>query len=271
MTKKEELEVFLERAEELIKCQYIVAGVKLTNLLKSIANSETLLALFKNCLSDFDYALANKKYLVKSQHLSSDKGEFILPPNSKDLLAFVFTVLVDIDAERIDFTAFLNKYFYIDGSYASAYDSFVTSMIKPFKNIVKMLVERVIEGNLQDPIEAFMEEEARRAKEKKAQELNAKKQNELLKKAYGTSIQAIKQLLLKDKQKIKEKKIPEKEKTEMTLIIDMLANVIECEDKDAIEYAFVAYKYLAKSRPCTFIGRNKKISQYIKDVLNGLN
>ena len=112
LSKREELEVFLERADELIKSQYIVAGVKLANMLKAIANSETLLALFKNCLAEFDYALASKKYLVKSQHLSSDKGEFVLPSNSRDLLAFVFTVLVDIDAERIDFVQFLNKYFF---------------------------------------------------------------------------------------------------------------------------------------------------------------
>lgn len=270
MSKREELEVFLERADELIKSQYIVAGVKLANMLKSIANSETLLALFKNCLSDFDYALASKKYLVKSQHLSSDKGEFVLPPNSRELLAFVFNVLVDIDSERIDFGQFLNKYFYVDGSCSSAYDAFVTAMVKPFKNTVKMLMEKVIDGKLQDPVDAFIEEEARRAREKEEKENTARRESELLKKAYGSSIQAIKQALLEDKRKVKEKKFSGQEKTEMTLIIDMLANVIESEDKDAIEYAFVAYKYLVKSKPFTFIGRNKKMSAYIKEVLNGL-
>ena len=32
--------------------------------------------------------------------------------------------------------------------------------------------------------------------------------------------------------------------------VDMLANVIESDDKDAIEYAFVAYKYVAKAYIC---------------------
>ena len=270
MSKREELEVFLERADELIKSQYIVAGVKLANMLKAIANSETLLALFKNCLAEFDYALASKKYLVKSQHLSSDKGEFVLPSNSRDLLAFVFTVLVDIDAERIDFVQFLNKYFYVDGSCSSAYDAFVTAMVKPFKNTVKMLVERVIDGNLQDPIEAFKQEEERRAREKEEREDTERRESELLKKTYGVSVKAIKQALLEDKQKVKEKNFSDKEKEDMTLIIDMLANVIASEDKDAITYAFTAYKYLVKSKPITFFGRNKKMTEYIKDVINGL-
>lgn len=270
MSKREELEVFLERADELIKSQYIVAGVKLANMLKAIANSETLLALFKNCLAEFDYAIANKKYLVKSQHLSSDKGEFVLPSNSRDLLAFVFTVLVDIDSERIDFVQFLNKYFFVDGSCSSAYDAFVTAMIKPFKNTVKMLMERVIDGNLQDPIEAFKQEEERRAREKEEREDTERRESELLKKTYGASVKAIKQALLEDKQKVKEKNFSDEEKEEMTLVIDMLANVIESEDKDAIAYAFTAYKYVVKCRPITFFGRNKKITAYVKDVINGL-
>ena len=66
MTKKEELELFLERADEFINSKYILADVKIINLLKSIAQSETLLAIFKNCLTDFDYQQAKKKYLVKS-------------------------------------------------------------------------------------------------------------------------------------------------------------------------------------------------------------
>ena len=70
MTKVDELNLFLERADELIDSKYILADVKLASFLKSIASSQTLLALFQNCLSDFDYHVAQKKYFVKSQHLS---------------------------------------------------------------------------------------------------------------------------------------------------------------------------------------------------------
>jgi len=268
LTKYEELSLFLERADELIDSKYILADIKIANLLKSIALSDTLLALFKNCLADFDYFEAQKKYLVKNQYLAADKGEFILPPNSRELLAFIFTTLVDIDAKRIDMSAFLSKYFYVDGSFASAYDAFITAMIKPFKNSVKMLMESVIDGKLQDPVEALCEEEARREREKAEQEEKAAKEKELLEKTYGASLKAIREFLVEDKQKVRASK--KKDKEDMLLVVDMLANVLESEDKDAIEYAFVAYRYVAKAHRILFFGRVKKISKLLKDVVNAI-
>ncbi|MBE5733736.1 MAG: hypothetical protein E7347_01650 [Clostridiales bacterium] len=271
MDKREQLQLFLERCDEFIDSKYILADVKLANLLKAIASSDTLLALFQNCLTDFDYFGAQKKYLVKSQHLSSDKGEFVMPPNSRELLAFIFNVLVDIDAKRINLNDFLNKYFFVDGSCSSSYDAFINAMIKPFKNSVKILMDSVIEGKLQDPVEALTEEEERRAREKEEREQTEQRERELLKKSYGASVKNIKELLLVDKQKIKASKLKEDVKEEIILIIDMLANVITSEDKDAITYAYVAYKYMVKSKPFIFFGRVNKISKLIKDVFNGLS
>ncbi len=270
MTKREELDLFIEKADDFTNSKYILADIKIVGLLKAIAISDTLLALFKNCLTDFDYLSAQKKYLVKSQYLGSNKGEFILPPNSRELLAFVFNLLMDIDAKNIDLADFLNKYFYVDGSYSSAYEAFINGMIKPFRNSVKMLLESVLEGKLQDPIEAFVEEEARRAKQKELDEDNRKKEEELSKKVYGESVKTVKKLLLLDKGKIKESKLSEQKKQEAILVVDMLANVIDSLDKDAIEYAFIAYKYMTKTYKLLFLGRAKKLGKYIEDVVNGL-
>jgi len=270
LTKREELSLFLERCDELIDSKYIIADIKLANMLKAVASSETLLALFKNCLVDFDYEQAQKKYLVKSPYLSADKGEFVLPPNSREILAFIFSLLVEIDAKNIDLSTFINKYFYAHGSFSSGYDAFITGMIKPFKNTVKMIVESVLDGKIQDPIEALIEQEKRLERESQEKEEQARKEKEFLKKTYGLSIKQIKELLLSDKQKIKSKKFEEDKKEEIFLIIDMLASVIESEDKDAIIYAFVAYKYLAKSHKLLFFGRVKKISQLIKVIVNEL-
>ena len=41
LTKREELDLFLERAQEFIDSKYILADIKIVNLLKSIANSKT--------------------------------------------------------------------------------------------------------------------------------------------------------------------------------------------------------------------------------------
>lgn len=270
MNIREELNSFLEKSDEFINSKYILADLKIVNLLKSIAASDTLVALFKNCLTNFDYFEAQKKYLVKSPYLSQDKGEFVIPPNSRELLAFVFNVLVDIDAKRINMSEFISKYFYVDGSFASGYDAFINSMIKPFRNSVKMLMESVIDGKLQDPVEALTEEENRQAKEKADEEKRLATEKQIAEKTYGKSVKSIKEILLNDKQKIRKKNLPEESKEEMMLVIDMLANVIMSEDRDAIIYAFVAYKFMAKSHKLLFFGRVNKVFKLLKGVLNGI-
>ena len=128
-------------------------------------------------------------------------------------------------------------------------------------------MDSVIEGKLQDPVEALVEEEERKAKEKEEQERAEQQEQEMLKKAYGASLKKVKDILLADKQKVRNSKCSEQEKKDMTLIIDMLANVIASEDKDAIDYAFIAYKYMAKAHKCLFFGKIKKITVLLKDIL----
>jgi len=270
MTRREELDLFLIRAEELISTKYILADVKIINLLKAIASSDALLAIFKNCLSGFNYQEAQKKYFVRSKYISDNKGEFILPPNSRELLAFVFNILMDLDARRLNLGEFINKYFYVDGSFSAAFDAFINGMIKPFVSAVKLLMESVIEGKVQDPIEALTEEENRVAREKAEEEEMLKRREELSKKAYYESIKKIQDLILKDKEKIKNSKKDDSVKEELIYIADMLANVIEGDDKDAVNYAFLAYKYMALANRFTFRGRVKKISALLKDILNEL-
>ncbi len=270
MTKREELDLFMERAQDLINAKFIVAEVKIAGLLKSIAASDTLLALFKNCLKDFDYEKAKKTYLVKNKYLPGDKGEFVLPSNARDLLAFIFTVLFEIDSQKITLGEFINKYFFEDGSYSSGYSAFVTAMIKPFKNSVKMLMESVMDGKLQDPVEAFIEQEKiseeQRAEEEKAQ----RKEKDLMKKSYGASVRKIKSALLDNKQKINDSKLKVVVKNDLLLIVSMLANAIDSEDKDAITYAFVAYKYACKAHKLLLRKGKRVVVKEVKSVLNGI-
>jgi hypothetical protein len=152
MSKREELDLFLTRADEFIESKYILADVKIINLLKSIASSDTLIAIFKNCLDGFDYEKATKTYLVANKYLSGDKGEFVLPSTSRELLAFIFNLLVDIDAKRIDFSGFIKRYFYEDGSFSAGYSAFINAMIKPFKNSVKCLWKALSTANFKIPL-----------------------------------------------------------------------------------------------------------------------
>ena len=269
VTKREELDNFILRADELIASKYIIADIKIVNLLKAIASSSTLLALFKNCLADFDYQSAKKKYLVKNP-LSDDKGEYVSPSSSRELLAFTFNLLMEIDAKKIVLSNFLDKYFYEDGSTYGEYTAFLCAIIKPFRDAVKGIMESVLDGKLQDPVEALNEEEAKREEERKTQEEQQEKEKELAKKAYGKSIKEIKELLLVDKKKIKESNLKSLIKLELTFAVDMLGSVIDSLDRDAIEYAYLTYKYVAKAHKILFFGRVKKIKKLLVDVVNEL-
>ncbi len=270
MTRREELDLFLSKADELVGSKYILADVRIANLLKSIANSKTIVAVFKNCLNEFDYESSKRKYLVKSKFLSSDKGEFITPANSGELLAFVFCVLMDIDSKTIEFGEFLNKYFYEDGSFSSSYVNWTEKMIKPFKHALKAIMEGVMCGEVQDPEEAFSEELIK--KEQQAERLKAqeKEDAELSKKAYGESVKAIKEILLLDKARLKNMRLKEEKKEEILLAIDMFANVLSSMEKDAINYGFLCYKYVMKAFPLRFFKRVKKVNKHIENVLKGI-
>ena len=270
MTKKEELDLFLKRTDEFVEAKYILADIKIVNILKSIALSETLIALFKNCLTDFDYNQAKKNYFVKSKFLSNDKCEFVLPPNSRELLAFIFNILMDVDAKKIDFSEFLDKYFYVDGSYSASFEAFKNAMIKPFRNSVKMIMESVIDGKVQDPLEAIIEQEEKLVKQKKLEEEQLAKERELSEKKYYNCIKSIKEILLEDKTNIKNSKLTDKVKKEVIMVIDMLANAVNSEDKDAIEYAFIAYKYVCRVHLFRFIGRARKMKKFIKDFFDAI-
>lgn len=270
MDKREELRIFLEASEDFINSKYILADIKIVNILKSIAQSETLLALFKNSLADFDYEEAKKKYFVKNKYFSGDKGEFVLPTNARELLAFTFNLLMDIDAKRVEFGEFINKYFFEDGSYSASFSSFVNAMIRPFTNTVKMLMISVIEGKLQDPLEALSEEQEKQAKLKAEEEKQALIDQELSKKTYGESIKSLKNLLLSDKTRVKQSKLNADEKEQIILVIDTFANAITSEDKDQIVYSFVAYRYMIKAHKLLFLGRKKKVNKLLEGILNGI-
>lgn len=270
MDKVEQLNCFISASEDFIESKYILADVKISNILRTIVSSETILALFKNCLQDFDYESAKRKYLVKSQYLSSEKGEYIQPSSTKELLAFTFSTLADLDSKKLEISAFLNKYFYEDGSFSSGYSSFINTMFKPFYNSTRAIMESVIEGKIQDPVDVLTKFEAQQKKQKELDEQQAVKDKELSKKAYGDSILTIKKMLVEDKAKIKKSKLKQQEVESLELIIDMLANVLDSEDKDSIIYAYTAYKYALKSHPFLFIFRAKKVNKLIKDVLNEL-
>jgi hypothetical protein len=77
-------------------------------------------------------------------------------------------------------------------------------------------------------------------------------------------------MLRSDKQSILASKMNNDAKEEMYMIIDMLVETLTSEDKEAITYAFTAYKFMVKAHPILFFGKLKKVEELVKGVLDAI-
>ena len=117
--------------------KYVVADARITEVLECIAECRALTDLFSAVTERFDYPAAKKIYLKFPASNGSFHGKAFLPKDRGEVLAFVFCILVDIDAGRIKFDDFLLRYFYEDGSYTASFALFAERMLRPFRDIVK--------------------------------------------------------------------------------------------------------------------------------------
>ena len=134
--KYERIARFLESCTSLMQCDYRLAGAKITEILQDIASSKELTQLFTAVTKGFNYAAANRDYLRYPASPGATHGAAYLPAERKDVLAFVFCLLVEFDAGTKKLDDFLLRYFYVDGSYTAGFLIFTDRVIKPFRDIV---------------------------------------------------------------------------------------------------------------------------------------
>ena len=128
---------FLQACDKLMNEKYMVADARIAEVLSLIAESRALTDLFSAAAERFDYPAAKKTYLRFPASPTSAHGKAFLPKDRGEVLAFVFCLLVDIDAGRIKFDDYLLRYFYEDGSYTASFALFSDRMLRPFRDIVR--------------------------------------------------------------------------------------------------------------------------------------
>lgn len=126
-----DIEEFLNACDELINCKFLVAEYKLSKMLKALAGAQEVCALVGECLEQF-----NRDREFAKAYCEDNKGNFYIsmPEEEYKVLALVFCTLVDIDGKKIDFTDFVRRFF---GHDENAYESFVNTMIVPFKTLIE--------------------------------------------------------------------------------------------------------------------------------------
>lgn len=240
MTKREELNVFLERAEDLFHSKYILADVKIVGLLKAIAASEALSGIIESSLFHFDYEAAVNQYFVSSSYGSENKGEFILPENTRDIIALVFRVLLDIDAKKIGLMEFLQEYFCEGGDYMEGYTLWINQMVRPFVHAMKLLTEGIIEGRLREPRDELRIMQERAVVSRKLEENRVVDEGLLHK---------VRELIRSDRARLMASSIRPEVLADIKLVFDAYVQAVDSSDKEKIHYAFVCYQFVSLAYP----------------------
>jgi len=131
------IEKFFAACDELVNGSYSLAPSRIAGVLRTIAASGELTDFFTAATDGFDYGAAKRSYLRYPAERGSAHGIAYLPHERKEILAFVFCVLVELDAGVMKLNDFLLRYFYKDGSFTASYEIFAERMVRPFRDIVR--------------------------------------------------------------------------------------------------------------------------------------
>jgi hypothetical protein len=231
MNIKDELHLFLLKTDELLTSKYILAEIKIVGVLKAIASSKTIMDVVRGSLKNFDIDFAKDKYLVRSSYDSS-RGEFVMPENSGDMIALAFSLLMAVDSKELELGEFLKEYFYADGSLFASYNEFLTKVIKPFRNTVKVITEAIIDGKI-----TICEPNKNVNSKTLSEETSVNK----------TGVVEVVNFLKTDKANALSSKLDEEVITEAITVIDGFLSAIDKVERTRVKELLVAYKYLAKS------------------------
>ncbi len=123
---------FISSCDDMVNGKFILADVKITKILNMIAGSEELYRYISECLVSYDFLREYHRAEVKN---GLNGGVFAVPTEPNKLVAFVFCLLVECDAKRIDFYSFINENFKGENK-SEAYQNFAAKLLVPFKEII---------------------------------------------------------------------------------------------------------------------------------------
>lgn len=128
------LQSFFNACDELVTGSYLDAEKRITEALKAIASSKELVELFTAVTDGYDFPAAKRRLLTAAQ---GSRVVARLPADRHEVLAYVFCLLVELDAGEMHLNDFLLRYFYVDGSFTASYSVFADRVIRPFRDIVR--------------------------------------------------------------------------------------------------------------------------------------
>ena len=225
---KIDVENLLYKIDELCKCKYLLADKKVGEVLKVIASSKMLCDLFAFCTKEFDYEKTKRKCFLNGE--MGKNGRFVRPEKDSDFIALVFLLLYDFDMKNMDLLQVAYAYFY-DRDLEGCYRNFCNELILPFKEEIKKVTDQMFD---------YAKEQQQQVKVEKVAANSAGKPEKADKIRYE---QVVIKLLSADRVTLFNLKIDDRTKSDLMLLLDTFESAVYDGEKDAIRYAFVAYKY----------------------------
>lgn len=232
---------FFDACNEMIQGRFILSDIKISKILKAIANSEVLYNLFAEVLSDFKF---KEEFENAKTPNKVNGGYFAVPEEDEKIVALVFCILLEVDNQKMNLQNFVNDYFYSPEGYNISYSNFSLSVLVPFKNAVLNLLGCNEDGT---PIEEE-EEEVEPEEEETEEEPNHKQK--ILFANLKMSLNELLSVIIKSK-------ISYEEKEELKIIINALFEAIEMESLIIINALVIPLEHM--------IGKNKQVKFYYND------
>lgn len=232
---------FFDACNEMIQGRFILSDIKISKILKAIANSEVLYNLFAEVLSDFKF---KEEFENAKTPNKVNGGYFAVPEQDEKIVALVFCILLEVDNQKMNLQNFVNDYFYSPEGYNISYSNFSLSVLVPFKNAVLNLLGCNEDGT---PIKEE-EEEVEPEEEETEEEPNHKQK--ILFANLKMSLNELLSVIIKSK-------ISYEEKEELKIIINALFEAIEMESLIIINALVIPLEHM--------IGKNKQVKFYYND------
>ena len=124
MATKEQFEAFVNACQELKDSKIILADAKVSAILRSIVSNPTLVEVVGETLVGYNF-------LNELDTLTRSKTGALLPSEPRKIIAFVFSLLSEIDARRLDLQEFVDQYCKAD-TLAESFERFNKELIDPF-------------------------------------------------------------------------------------------------------------------------------------------
>ena len=125
-----ELKDFNTACNDFLNGKYILAEGKISTILDTLSKNNKLKDIVAECINGYNFSSAFDDAV-------GENGIIVLPTDAKGIIAFVFSLLYNIDAKNFDFYDFLTSYYNFDElNNMGSFKMFADNIVLPFKEAI---------------------------------------------------------------------------------------------------------------------------------------